>query len=577
MGNTSVQDVGSLFGNLNVGTQSLIANRISSTASTVKQSGSANFQSYLDSGNRNRKAETGNDVSEKTGKENIAGKPVNDRKDTSDRIAGEDKADAGKTEAVDKKQAGNKTEGSQSAAGNGKTRGTGLDEKSGRMTDEDIADTLEVMGAVAADFLVTISEILGIDTEDAEGLLDEMGLTGMDLLEPENLSAFALRAMGAEDSLSLLTNETHFEQFQSVSDALKQLLAEDPETAIAGMSDDTRIEGLQEKLSSILSGPETDEGKLSVAQLRDLIKDLRESGRIPETGGPKAEMPSDAADQSMDENALRIADTEKAPGIVSENMVRNYAGRHAAEASKEDGNKTDIPKTSGQAEGSLLKTMTTADGSTLGAQSYLKNSARGQEDQGRGGRNHSGQENSAAAFQNPVANLFDQNISQIQNISNGPAPAASAQDIANQIMDYMRSQIKPDMQTLEMQLHPASLGNIQISLVHKDGNLTASFACQDEQVRAVLENQMIQLQERFEEQGIKVGSIEVSVGAHGFEQNLEQQGHQEEDRAANAPKRVRRLQLGPDLTEEDISLLDEGDRIAAEMMAANGGTMDVQA
>jgi flagellar hook-length control protein FliK len=93
----------------------------------------------------------------------------------------------------------------------------------------------------------------------------------------------------------------------------------------------------------------------------------------------------------------------------------------------------------------------------------------------------------------------------------------------------------------------------------------------------VLENQMIQLQERFEEQGIKVTSIEVSVGTHSFEENLEQQGQNEEQQAQNAPRRVRRLQLGPDFGAEDIEELEGDDRIAAEMMAANGGTMDVQA
>ena len=87
---------------------------------------------------------------------------------------------------------------------------------------------------------------------------------------------------------------------------------------------------------------------------------------------------------------------------------------------------------------------------------------------------------------------------------------------------------------------------------------------------------MIQLQERFEEQGIKVNSIEVSVGSQAFEQNMEQQGHREEQQAANAPKRVRRLTLGPDFIAEDLEELEGDDRIAAEMMAANGGTMDVQ-
>ena len=181
-------------------------------------------------------------------------------------------------------------------------------------------------------------------------------------------------------------------------------------------------------------------------------------------------------------------------------------------------------------------------------------------------------------FQNQFQNVLTRDIQAEAAFAESPMPqTVSTREIANQIMDYMRSQVKPDMQSLEMQLHPASLGTIQINLVHRDGSITANFIAQDEQVRAVLENQMIQLQERFEEQGIKVNSIEVSVGTGAFEQNLEQQGHQEEEQAANTPRRVRRLQLGPDFAAEDIEQLEGDDRIAAEMMAANGTTMDVQA
>ncbi|MBR6302352.1 MAG: flagellar hook-length control protein FliK, partial [Lachnospiraceae bacterium] len=155
--------------------------------------------------------------------------------------------------------------------------------------------------------------------------------------------------------------------------------------------------------------------------------------------------------------------------------------------------------------------------------------------------------------------------------------AVSPQEIANQIMDYMRSQVKPDMQSLEMQLHPASLGNIQINLVHKDGAVTANFIAADEQVRAVLENQMIQLQERFEEQGIKVNSIEVSVGAQLSDQNLSEGSGENKESESKDKNKVRKISFASDFEDEDLEGLEDDERIAAEMMAANGQTMDARA
>ena len=154
------------------------------------------------------------------------------------------------------------------------------------------------------------------------------------------------------------------------------------------------------------------------------------------------------------------------------------------------------------------------------------------------------------------------------------------QDIMRQIMDYMRVQIRPDETSMEMQLHPASLGTLQIQVEAKGGVLTANFTTQNEAVKAALESQMVQLQENLEQQGLKVEAIEVTVATHQFEQNLDQQGRDGEQsgeaQEARRP-RVRRLHLGgPDemIPPEEMT---EEDRITAEMMAANGGTVDYTA
>lgn len=147
--------------------------------------------------------------------------------------------------------------------------------------------------------------------------------------------------------------------------------------------------------------------------------------------------------------------------------------------------------------------------------------------------------------------------------------------IMNQITDYMRSRISEGVSELDMQLHPASLGNLHVRLTAKDGMVTAQFTAQNDMVRTALESQMIQLKETFKEQGISVEAIEVTVASHRFDENLQQNsGSNENDGRQPAKQRSRRINLNA-LEEEDI--LDEEDRLAAEILADNGGTVDYTA
>lgn len=161
------------------------------------------------------------------------------------------------------------------------------------------------------------------------------------------------------------------------------------------------------------------------------------------------------------------------------------------------------------------------------------------------------------------------------------APTATwstqTQDIMRQIMDFMRIQVKPDMSSLEMQLHPESLGTLQVQVASKGGVLTANFVTENETVKAAIESQMVQLKESFAEQGVKVEAIEVTVQTHQFEQNLEQGRGRQSQEEPERRTRTRKIDLsgldGLNIPKE----LEAEDQLTAEMMAANGQTVDYTA
>lgn len=180
-----------------------------------------------------------------------------------------------------------------------------------------------------------------------------------------------------------------------------------------------------------------------------------------------------------------------------------------------------------------------------------------------------------------TSNLFVQNLKsaqaqpEVQQTERNASPwDVDTQDIMRQIMDYMKIQVKGDMSNVEIQLHPASLGTLQIQVASKGGVVTANFIAQNEAVKAALESQMVQLQENFEEQGIKVNAIEVTVQAHTFERNLDQGRGGSRNQEPERRNRTRRINLNDALAMEDM---EQADALAADMLAAGGNTVDYTA
>lgn len=180
----------------------------------------------------------------------------------------------------------------------------------------------------------------------------------------------------------------------------------------------------------------------------------------------------------------------------------------------------------------------------------------------------------AGSFQqNFNAQVQAEMLSDVRGAENYFSP--DTEMIMNQITDYMKAQVTEGLSELDMQLHPANLGSLHVKLTAKEGMVTAQFTAQNEMVRAALESQMVQLKDTFKEQGISVAAIEVNVSSQRFDENL-QQNSSSGDNSGRQPakQRSRRINLN-EIDEEAI--LDEEDRLAAEVLADNGGTVDYTA
>lgn len=159
--------------------------------------------------------------------------------------------------------------------------------------------------------------------------------------------------------------------------------------------------------------------------------------------------------------------------------------------------------------------------------------------------------------------MVQSDFSQIYNVNQA--------DVINQIIDSIRVNVKADTSTMELQLTPESLGKINLTVVAKDGNITASITAQNDTVKAIIESQLIQLKEALNNQGLKVTDVEVTVAGQAFDQNFEGNN----DNAQNGQAGGRRKFRGIDELVADVSEID--DSIVSQMMEQEGSSVNFKA
>lgn len=359
--------------------------------------------------------------------------------------------------------------------------------------DMDMEKVQEVLGTIVQNLIGQITDTFSISEEELQGIMDDLGMTKMDLTNPASLNELLMNISGAQDSFALLTDENLYGNVKGIMNLQNELVGQ-----------------AQEDL------------KLTYGEWQQTV-----AGIAQET----VTEPVITVKTDVDDAANMAAGSQT--GLTQEpEILENQAAQNAQEEKAGDFGEKQEQAANGEHGNLLLQNL--KEGNFL---TQLQQTAQTEE-----------------------------------------AEQTDTQYIMRQIMDYMKVTVKPDSSDLEMQLHPQSLGTLHIQMAAKNGVVTANFITENETVKAALESQMVQLKENFTEQGIKVEAIEVTVQTHQFEQNLEQGRDGSGSREAEAgvgKRRTRRINLNTAFAEEEPQT--EEDRITADMMSANGNTVDFTA
>ena len=359
--------------------------------------------------------------------------------------------------------------------------------------DMDMEKVQEVLGTIVQNLIGQITDTFSISEEELQGIMDDLGMTKMDLTDPASLNELLMNISGVQDSFALLTDENLYGNVKGIMNLQNELVGQ-----------------AQEDL------------KLTYGEWQQTV-----AGIAQET----VTEPVITVKTDVDDTANMAAGSQT--GLTQEpEILENQAAQNAQEEKAGDFGEKQEQAANGEHGNLLLQNL--KEGNFL---TQLQQTAQTEE-----------------------------------------AGQTDTQYIMRQIMDYMKVTVKPDSSDLEMQLHPQSLGTLHIQMAAKNGVVTANFITENETVKAALESQMVQLKENFTEQGIKVEAIEVTVQTHQFEQNLEQGRDGSGSREAEAgvgKRRTRRINLNTAFAEDEPQT--EEDRIAADMMSANGNTVDFTA
>ncbi len=397
-----------------------------------------------------------------------------------------------------------------------------------KLTEEEAVQLEETAGKLKEE----IADALDVTVEELEAAMETLGLSFADLLNPVSLAGLVAEMSADLDGLDLVTDAALFEGLKELS---TQVAATVEELAFElGIKPEEMISMLEEAFDNVEAQPQLENG-------------LQPEEPAAENGAFAERLEAFATGQT---DRMQVKDPLAAKEFQDKAAGAEETGENRLS----------------QKEGPAIEVNTAKQ----------QTASEDFQDEGSKSEGHKsfGQEGTGSILPQAV---FTEGKTAPLNME-APLPAIDPQSILNQIGEAVRVTGGEDFTSMEMQLHPESLGTLHLQIRAKEGIITAQFTTESEAVKQVLEAQVIQLREKLEAQGVKVEAVEVLVASHEFERNLEKGGS--EERNAYQAKKVTRRKINLNVPEEELDLPEEEKEaldIQKDMMERSGNTLDYMA
>ena len=408
------------------------------------------------------------------------------------------------------------------------------------LDEEKIKDLAEEISEITNQIVDKIKSEFEVTDEEIEEAMEVLGLTIADLTKPAELRNLLMELTGTSDSIELLTNVELYDSVKEVTDFASNLfteVAKDFSLSTEQLTEMINTESFEEALNEVDVSVKTNEAETEA----------------------DAEVVSEVTVDKTTDAALAFENSDKANANETKPVESNNSNESEEvpiDTEKKAPDKIEKPESFTQ---SNLMNDEAMNERSENRKSFNFDSSKNQEFTF----------NQTQAVTNQTVNTVGDIVETVTSYTTG----ADTDNIMRQVTDYVKVHISDDVTKMEIELHPASLGTVNMQINSQNGQITAHLTVQNELVKSVLETQMIKLQETFDEQGTKVSAIEVTVAEYSLNSQSDN-NYSEERNGRNYGSKKKGINLNEI---GSLDELDEEEQLEAKVMEMNGSSVNYTA
>ena len=408
------------------------------------------------------------------------------------------------------------------------------------LDEEKIKDLAEEISEITNQIVDKIKSEFEVTDEEIEEAMEVLGLTIADLTKPTELRNLLMELTGTTDSIELLTNVELYDSVKEVTDFASNLfteVAKDFSLSTEQLTEMINTESFEEALNEV---------------------DVSVTSNEAETEA-EAEVVSEVTVDKTTDAALAFENSDKANANETKPVESNNSNENEEvpiDTEKKAPDKIEKPESFTQS-------------------SLMNDEAMNVRSENRKNFNFDNSNNQDLSLgqTGTVTNQTVNTVGDIVETVTSYTTGTDTDNIMRQVTDYVKVHISEDVTKMEIELHPASLGTVNMQINSQNGQITAHLTVQNELVKSVLETQMIKLQETFDEQGTKVSAIEVTVAEYSL--NSQSDNNYSEERNGrdygSKKKGINLNEIG------SLDELDEEEQLEAKVMEMNGSSVNYTA
>ena len=408
------------------------------------------------------------------------------------------------------------------------------------LDEEKIKDLAEEISEITNQIVDKIKSEFEVTDEEIEEAMEVLGLTIADLTKPTELRNLLMELTGTTDSIELLTNVELYDSVKEVTDFASNLfteVAKDFSLSTEQLTEMINTESFEEALNEV---------------------DVSVASNEAETEAD-AEVVSEVTVDKTTDAALAFENSDKANANETKPVESNNSNESEEvpiDTEKKAPDKIEKPESFTQS-------------------SLMNDEAMNERSENRKSFNFDSSNNQDLSLgqTGTVTNQTVNTVGDIVETVTSYTTGTDTDNIMRQVTDYVKVHISEDVTKMEIELHPASLGTVNMQINSQNGQITAHLTVQNELVKSVLETQMIKLQETFDEQGTKVSAIEVTVAEYSLNSQSDN-NYSEERNGRNYGSKKKGINLNEI---GSLDELDEEEQLEAKVMEMNGSSVNYTA